>query len=102
MSSAGTDGSVPCRTDTRSVRPPAVIVRTRSGASGAGRLLVEDIRTRRRRQLLHVADHGRRGDLVPPPLAEPGHEVGPPRARHPLGAGEPLLRPRRGWVPAPG
>src|SRR4051795_13645046 len=94
-SSAGTAVSVPGRTDTRSVRPPDVTVRRNSppppGDDETG-LLVEDIGARRVGEFLQLPGPRRRRDLLPRPLAEPGHEVGPPGALDRLRLLEPLLR----------
>src|SRR4051812_21449589 len=92
ISSSGvTAGSVPGRTETRSVRPAAVTVRTYSRPDGV-RLLVEDIRAGCRGEFLDVAGDRRRRYLLAGALAEPGHEVRPPGALHRLGRGEPHLR----------
>src|SRR4051812_44231182 len=74
-SSGGTSSSVPGRTDVRSVRPSALIERTRSP------LLVEDIRARGLLQDLEpAAELGGRRYVVPAPAAEPRGEVRPPGA----------------------
>src|SRR4051794_17645283 len=94
-SSGGTDGSVPGRTETRRVRLPTVTVRTYAPRPAGGRagLLVEDIGAGGLGQLLQVATEGRRRRPPPPgPLAQPRHEVRPPRTLDRLGGAEPLLR----------
>src|SRR5215218_3617744 len=97
-SSGGTSGSVPARTETRSARPPAVMVCTFSAGRPAG-LVLADIGTRRLSQHLELtAEVLRRGDLLPGPLAQPGGEVRPPRALDRLRPRQPLLRVGRRGV----
>src|SRR3954468_11366992 len=96
-SSGGVPGSLPSRTETLSTRPPAVTVRTVSRGGRGTRLLVEDIGPRCLAEHPEVAPELlRRRDLLPGPLAQPGHVVRPPRALGRLRLRQPLARIGRG------